>query len=162
MKSSAQKYRKKLRLEGYQYNTPGYYHIVIVTEERKKLLGSLHKGELTISDYGKTIENLLENFSEYNPGVEIVKYVIMPDHIHLLLHLFEGEKSENPPSIPMIVSKIKTLSVWMYENHKKATGHVPLPTVVWQRSFYNHIIRSYEKASFTFDYIDYNPDQDSE
>ena len=161
MRSTPHPSRKKLRLAGYQYNFPGYYHIVMVTDKRAKLLGDFVSGGLISSNYGKIIEDLLVDFSEHNPGVEIVKYQIMPDHLHLLIHLFEGESFEDPPSVSSIVSKIKTLSVWKYNNNPETRNRSPLPRVVWQRSYYDHILRTDEEACFTFDYIDFNPDQKS-
>ena len=106
----------------------------MVTDERAKLLGDFVSGGLISSNYGKIIEDLLVDFSEHNPGVEIVKYQIMPDHLHLLIHLFEGESFEDPPSVSSIVSKIKTLSVWKYNNNPETRNRSEVVPKKWTRA----------------------------
>lgn len=154
------KRKNSLRLEGYQYNTPGYYHVVIVTENRFRLLGKMENSGVELSDFGKILFDFLTSFSEYNKNVEITKFEIMPDHVHLLINLMEGENFSDPPYLSDLVRKIKTIPVSTYRKQAQENGWESLPTKFWQRSYYDHILRSNEDISFTFDYIEFNPYRD--
>ena len=159
MKTTKHLVRKKLRLENYDYRSPGYYHIVILTHKRQNLLGNIDQGIMTSSPFGQVLKEILENISDRMPNIEIIKFQVMPDHVHILINLFEIENTENSVSISDFVSRIKTFSVWKYRNERPVENYQNLPTKVWHRSFYDHILRSIEEAELTFKYIEYNPDQ---
>ena len=149
--------RKKLRLEGYDYSSPGYYHIVIVTEKRVKYLGNLRYNEMILSPFGIVLSQVLDNINNYYPNIEVLKYQIMPDHVHILVNLIELTSTNQNISIPDFVSRIKTFSVWEYR--KINSDKEVLPTKMWHRSFFDRVLRTNEEAELTFDYIDFNPDR---
>lgn len=159
MKTTANPVRKMLRLENHDYQSPGYYHIVILTHKRARFLGYLDNGVMNLSPFGEVFCEMLENISDIMPSIEIVKFQVMPDHVHLLVNLVEIEDSAKPVSIPEFVSRIKTYSVWKYKNVQSSKNNPVLPTKAWHRSFYDHILRTTEEAELTFNYVEFNPDQ---
>ncbi|MBR5241764.1 MAG: hypothetical protein IKV20_01375, partial [Clostridia bacterium] len=96
--------RKDLRLKGYDYSSLGAYFVTICTRERKKILSNIIKPSsvgvgalddpstprMQLTEIGKIIEKYLLS-SEKIPGVKIDRYVIMPDHIHVIIFIYEDE-----------------------------------------------------------------------
>jgi REP element-mobilizing transposase RayT len=76
--------RKNIRLKGYDYSKEGYYFITICTKNRLNLFGSIFNGEMYLNDYGKIAENELLNISSHYDKIQIDKFVVMPNHIHMI------------------------------------------------------------------------------
>ena len=98
--------RKPNRLYRYDYSTPGAYFITICTKNKQKTLSSivgegLAPPEPKLSNYGKIAEQQLLNLEKRYPNVTLDKYVIMPNHIHMILVLREtaGGASPSPTKI---------------------------------------------------------------
>ena len=132
--------RKRNRLEGYDYGQPGVYFVTICVKDRRKLLGSIvgadaHIGpQIELSDLGRIADAYLQSMD----GVE--KYCVMPNHIHLLLR----SDGDGPP-IPQRIRSFKILV-------SKACG-----TTLFQRSYYDHIIRGERDYREIWQYIENNP-----
>jgi len=139
--------RKRNRLENYDYSQNGAYFITICVKDRKEILSKIKKGDLEkspsviLTHYGNTIEKFINNVSE------IEKYVIMPDHIHMIIRINNGSMWASTPTkrIGSIVRSIKTLTT-------KEIGET-----IFQRSFYDHIIRNEKDYVETMKYIENNP-----
>lgn len=159
MKTTSHPVRKKLRLENHDYRSPGYYHIVILTENRENILGHIDQGIMNLSPFGQVFKGILENISDVMSNIEIIKFQVMPDHVHLLINLVDIDDSKKSVSIPEFVSRIKTYSVWKYKNDQSSENNPKIPTRAWHRSYYDHILRSDEEAELKFKYIEFNPDQ---
>lgn len=159
MKTTSHPVRKKLRLENHDYRSPGYYHIVILTENRENILGHIDQGIMNLSPFGQVFQGILENISDVMSNIEIIKFQVMPNHVHLLINLVEIDDSKKSVSIPEFVSRIKTYSVWKYKNDQSSENNPKIPTRAWHRSYYDHILRSDEEAELKFKYIEFNPDQ---
>lgn len=159
MKNTSNPTRKKIRLENHDYRSPGYYHIVILTNNRESFLGYFDEGVMILSPFGEGFHEILENISDVIPNIEIIKFQIMPDHVHILVNLIEVKDTEKYVSIPEFVSRIKTYSVWKYKNGQSSENTPEIPTKAWHRSYYDHILRTNDEAELTFNYIEFNPDQ---
>ena len=114
---------------------------------------------MILSPFGQVFHEVMENISDFMPNIEIIKFQAMPDHVHILINLLEVGNAEDSVSIPEFVSRVKTFSVWKYKNIQPLEKNPKIPTKVWHRSYYDHILRSDEEAELTFKYIDFNPDQ---
>ena len=77
--------RKKIRLEGYDYSQAGYYFITICTYNRQHLFGDIVDGTMCLNDYGKIAKSELLKTMEKRKYIDAEKYIIMPNHIHLLI-----------------------------------------------------------------------------
>lgn len=99
--------RKPSRLKNYNYNTPGAYFITICTKGRKEILSTIQvgtgvldrpKNELTT--YGKIADEQLKTMSDFYDNISVDKYVIMPNHIHLLLTIKDSPNGRSRTPVP--------------------------------------------------------------
>lgn len=141
--------RKQNRLAGYDYSQNGAYFITVCIKDKKCLLGKIVGGDayiapkILLSEYGKTVE-------KYICGIKgLHKYIIMPNHIHMIIFICneEGTMRASSPtqSIPQLIKSFKTLIT-------KEIGFS-----VWQRSYYDHIIRDDADYEAIWEYIENNP-----
>ncbi len=149
--------RKRLRLPDFDYRATGAYFVTICTKGRRCLLWGEAAGADAVgddahivppdrlSDYGRVCDQYIHSMSVVYTGVSVDHYVIMPNHIHLLIRLDGAMWASPPTGIESIVRSFKTLV-------SKEIG-----VSVWQRSFYDHIIRNQEDYDQIAEYIMTNP-----
>lgn len=147
--------RKPLRMQGYDYNTPDLYFITICTDKKQQLFWNENVGavigrpqDVPLNTNGKIVETAIKNISKHYPYCEIEHYVVMPDHIHLMIQIICDENGGRPLTAPTISTVI---------NQLKGSVTKQLGFKVWQRSFYDHVIRSYADYLKHYDYIENNP-----
>ena len=129
--------RKRNRLAEYDYDTANAYFITVCTDDRKNLfwehietvIGGPENVPLT--SLGKVAKQCIVDIPKYYPAVSLDHYVIMPNHIHLLLqiHTDSNGRSMTAPTISTVVRLMKGT----------VTKQVGFP--VWQKGFYDHIVR---------------------
>ena len=136
--------RKNTRLESWNYSENAAYFITICTQDRACILsritsvgaGVLDRPRIELTKYGEIVEKTIYAIDKHYSDLSILKYVIMPNHIHLLVLLTGNGASRTPPptkaneTIPNLISTLKRFS-------NKAAGR-PL----WQRSHHDHVIRN--------------------
>ena len=154
--------RKRLRLQNFDYNTPGAYFVTICTYKRRctlsRVVGAIHESpETRLTEYGLIVDNIINNVPKLFK-VSIDSYVIMPNHIHLVIVIIDSDElraiRESPLRGRSVVSK---LVGYIKMNASKEIHNRFGNEVVWQRGFHDHIIRNchdYEKIS---KYIYENP-----
>ena len=90
--------RKPTRLKGYDYSTPGIYFLTVCVKDRKKLLGEIvgcgnfDAPQMILSEYGIILDRHIRLMNEKYPHINIDKYVIMPNHFHLILSITDYNK----------------------------------------------------------------------
>ena len=137
--------RKINRIPDYDYNQNGAYFITICTQDRKPILSTIVGDDAHIvpKPYGQIAEKYIRNVPE------IEKYVIMPDHIHMIIRLDNGSMWASTPTrtnrVASIVRSIKTLTT-------KEIGKA-----IFQRSYYDHVIRNQQDYNEIWEYIENNP-----
>ena len=147
------KIRKPNRLETYDYSRPGAYFVTICTKGRKNLFwkevgASIARPEdVTLSEQGKIADKAIRNIPTYYPAITVDQYVIMPNHIHMLLQI-HTDKNGRPiqsPSVSVVVQQMK--------------GYVTkqLGYSVWQKLFHDHVIRNETDYRKIWNYIEGNP-----
>lgn len=145
--------RKPTRLIGYDYSTPGAYFITICTQDRKELLSEIIVGDdayivpqNNLSKIGLICDKYISNINNKYENVTVDKYVIMPNHIHLIIFLHGTMRASSPTkNIETIIRSFKTMVT-------KEIG-----TSIWQRSYHDHIIRGEKDYRKIWKYIDTNP-----
>ncbi len=146
--------RKKLRLAGYDYSQPGAYFITVCTKERHCILGTIHVGaddhigpHIKLSSIGKIVEKHTATI----PGV--AEYCIMPNHVHFILHISATNILQAPmwSSAPTNTSVEKIVRTWKILISKE------LGRSIFQRSYYDHIVRSDQEHVKIQKYILENP-----
>lgn len=88
--------RKRLRLESYDYSQPGSYFITICTRERnQEVLCSIEPAvgaiinrppRISLTPLGRIVDETIRAIPDHYPGISVDQYIIMPDHVHLILH----------------------------------------------------------------------------
>lgn len=150
--------RKPNRLSGYDYSQNGGYFITVCIHSRKKILSKINVGDgfpvphLTV--YGKIVERYIMQISEKFPEIKAEKYVVMPNHIHILLEINnEPFGTGNPsPTVGKAIGWLKYQTTKQINLMKNTQGER-----VWQRSYYDHIIRNVQDYEEIWQYIDENP-----
>lgn len=150
--------RKPNRLKGYDYSQNGGYFITVCVQDKKRILSRIIVGEgsplphLTV--YGQITDKYVRLINKKYPAIQIVKYVIMPNHIHILAEIYNGPFGTGDPS-PTIDKAIAWLK---YQTTKEINLLRKTPgDRVWQRSFHDHIIRGRQDYEEIWQYIDENP-----
>ena len=147
--------RKTIRLPNYDYSSPGAYFVTVCTRDRRCLLSEINVGAdalggpcLSLTATGKVVEKYILS-TDRICGVSIDKYVIMPNHIHLILRISDEPQSGPPrasaPTVSDAIGAMKRLI-------NKEVG-----ANIWQRSFHEHVIRGAEDYAMIWDYIEQNP-----
>jgi REP element-mobilizing transposase RayT len=141
--------RKPNRLKGYDYSRNGVYFITACVKDRHYLLwkeGIAVAEPYELSDIGNIVDGAISGISEHYMGVFVDTYVIMPDHIHLLLVLqAQDGRAMRAPTVSQIVCQMK--------------GYVTkqIGDSIWQKLFYDHIIRNDQQYQSIREYIESNP-----
>lgn len=145
--------RKPLRLPEYDYHSNGAYFITVCTKDRKPILSKIsvgmtigHPPDVVLTAFGRITENAIQNIETVYPFVHVDNYVIMPNHIHLLLFLYcDDGRSMIVPTVSRIIQQLKGAV-------SKQIGRS-----IWQSRFYDHIIRTERDYREIYLYIDNNP-----
>jgi len=150
-------HRKNIRLNGYDYNTPGWYFITICTKNKQKLLGAvvgtgLPDGpKLRYTKYGEAALKQLNFMSDFYRDIRVDKFVIMPNHIHFLIRLMDTEDGPSGRPVPTN-SKISKFIGTFKRFCNRSCG-----CNLWQPRSYDHIIRNEQDYQRIWQYIDNNP-----
>ena len=159
--------RKSIRLPGYDYSQNGAYFITICTKDKQMLFGTVQENRIILNKNGQIAQEEIEatNRLRKENGIQVTKYVVMPNHVHLLIEIVgtrravsgaaNPEKFSQPTkqSIPTIVRAYKSAVTRRLRN-----GHgTPCPYEVWQARCYEHVIRSDADYQKIWNYIDTNP-----
>ena len=147
--------RKSIRLQGYDYSQAGCYFITICVKDKLALLGQIvgatvpGRPHVRLSGLGKIVDSAIRYYVT-NETIIIDKYVIMPNHIHLMIIIRPetGDRGRSP--LQYIVRSLKAYVT-------KNAGYSP-----WQKSFYDHIVRDEAEYLLIWQYIDENPQRWSE
>ena len=138
--------RKKNRLETYDYSQGGAYHIVICTDHRQCILSEVYDGadtqQLRLFPLGMLVQEAILEIPLHYPTVDVVRYSVMPNHVHLLLQLSTEEEN---PTIPWVVNQLKGIVT------KRAGKRI------WQKGYYDQVIRTEQEFRSIGEYIEYNP-----
>ena len=143
--------RKNVRLADFDYQTAGAYFITICVKDRKPILGKIVGDDAHIvpinhlSRYGLICKEYIENINIVYDNIKVDKYAIMPNHIHMLISVEGTMKASSPTKgISSIVRSFKTMVT-------KRIGKS-----IWQRFFYDHVIRGQEDYAAVWEYIENN------
>lgn len=152
--------RKLPRLKGYDYATPGAYFVTICTHDKKCIFGRIvptseeADAHIQYSAIGQIAKDCLLDITSHYDNIKIDNWVIMPNHIHLLICIEERINpfpTGNRYDISNVVGKFKA-------SVSRAVGNAFMHSEkVWQSSFYDHIVRNDEDYQSIWQYISGNP-----
>lgn len=145
--------RKANRLAYYDYSQPNAYFVTICTKDRKNLFwrnvgaSIARPQEVVLSEYGRIVDDAIQRIPAHYTAVSVDNYVIMPNHIHLLLqiHTDSNGRAMPAPTISTVVQQLK--------------GYITkqIGFSIWQKLFHDHVIRNDADYAKIWAYIDNNP-----
>jgi REP element-mobilizing transposase RayT len=184
-------HRRSIRLKGYDYTSEGAYYVTIVVQGRQCLFGEIVDREMRLNECGRIIQKRWNDIPIHFPNVELGAFITMPNHVHGIIFITNKRRGEVPsprndlnqsyniinpnpiktpdgesppqrkPSLGQIIAYFK------YQSTKEinAINHTGIVTKLWQRNYYEHIIRNERELQQKTDYILDNPsrwDEDQE
>ena len=154
--------RKSIRLKEYDYSQPGEYFVTICTNEHDYKFGEIVNEEMRLDEMGKIVKGCWEEIPIHFSNVELDEYVVMPNHVHGIIILNERVGVEYiqplqktfqhviPKSLGSIVRSFKAAVIRQFRKN----GY---PDFLWQRNYFEHIIRNDKELNNIRDYIVNNP-----
>ncbi|MDR2606559.1 MAG: transposase [Oscillospiraceae bacterium] len=141
--------RKRIRLYGYDYSGRGYYFITICTKNRNEILSTIPAVGANcvrpiLTEIGRVVEKEIAVLSAVYADVEIENFVIMPNHIHMILAISPDGRTQFAPTVSRIIKQFKG----------SITKRISFP--IWQTSFHDRIIRNENEYKNIYKYIDEN------
>ncbi|HYE12383.1 MAG TPA: transposase [Patescibacteria group bacterium] len=162
--------RKDLRIKNYDYSQAGYYFVTICTEGKEHVLGDVVANSNIVGDaahsvqqpsttqvkftqIGHVVEQHLNNINAVYSNAKLDCYVVMPNHVHFIVIIEVASQQEGsgqlkaaaPTSLPKIINSFKTITSKKYGK------------TLWQRNYYEHIIRNDKELHEIRGYIVNNP-----
>jgi REP element-mobilizing transposase RayT len=168
MKHHQQRYnRRSIRLRNHDYAKPGAYFVTIIAQDRSSLFGTIKDGTVHLNDAGTMV---LKWYFELEKKFSCVKcdvVVCMPDHIHFLIFIIDNSSGDQhdmhsgdhvgSPLLGDIVGWFKTMTTNEYIRGVKESNWPAFNRRLWQRNYYDHIIRTAKSLNNIRQYIHDNP-----
>ncbi|MCL5005830.1 MAG: transposase [Acidobacteria bacterium] len=166
-------HRRSLRLRGYDYSLPGAYFVTICTHKKQHLLGQVVEGGMCRSEFGKVVELYWRDLEHRYPQVRQDAFVVMPNHVHGLIEIATPEPARSGSwpttsggairelplrerrrgmALSKIVGRFKMTAAKRVNEIRRTPG-----AAVWQRNYYEHIIRNLHELESIREYIRTNP-----
>lgn len=162
-------HRRSIRLAGYDYTQAGAYFITICTHDRQNLFGEIVDGEMVLNEYGRIVAACWLDLARHFPHITLGEWVVMPNHIHGIIVIVVGYRrgeasaadasplppnGTDPGSIGAMVQNFKSVASRKINKQRGTPG-----TQVWQRNYWEHIIRDEQAYQRIAHYIANNPAQ---
>ena len=168
--------RRSIRLRGYDYSRAGAYFVSICTKDRKCLFGDIENQEMALNDAGRMVDKWYVELENKFKDIRCDEYIIMPNHFHAIIQNIgpvgadlcvcpddhrHGHTSGEHIGSPLhrVIQWFKTMTTNEYIRGVKQYGWVPFPGRLWQRNYYEHIVRKENEMSRIREYIRNNPAQ---
>lgn len=184
MQIHALKYRRSLRLKDYDYSSAGAYFVTICSQNRQCLLGEIKHEEMILNEIGRIVLSGWNDLPIRFPTIDLDEFVIMPNHMHGIIVLGDNPNANRggwvpPPkssggALPPQGEKIppvgegtsplqkpklgNIIAYFKYQTSKQINQIYGSPGHrIWQRNYYEHIIRSEKSLAKIREYIVHNP-----
>ena len=159
-------HRRTIRLKEYDYSQNGLYYVTICTKDRDCLFGEIADGKMNVNVYGEILESVWNGLPLHYPNVVLHEHIVMPDHFHAIIQIDNDRNvgvgfkpaptnAEHQPTkhgLSEIVRALKTFSSRKINELRQTQG-----VSVWQRNYYEHIIRDGIEYVQIANYIMENP-----
>ena len=157
--------RRSLRLNDYDYHQAGGYFVTVCTYRRENLFGEIREGVMRLNQYGEVAHKYFEAIPQHFDNAAVDEFVVMPNHVHGVIFLSDvGARHAVPPtrsqrfghsvvgSLATIVRSFKSIVSKRINDSRKTPGEP-----VWQRNYYEHVIRNERSLQRIREYIVNNP-----
>jgi len=159
--------RRSIRLRGFDYSQYGAYSVTICTQNKMLLFGNIAEEQMNLNTHGQVASRCLHEIPCHFPNAKIMESIVMPNHVHAVILIRDDqiEKADTeetdkggifgkpkPGSIPTIVGSYKSAVTKMINRQfPKAC------IVIWQRGYYERVIRDEKELASIIEYIRSNP-----
>jgi len=170
-------HRRSIRLKGYDYSQAGAYFITLCTQDRACLFGKVVNGEMRLNDAGRMVLAEWNRLPERFPHLVLDAFVVMPNHVHGILVITDPAPTAGAtlgatvgatvgatlvvaptaPTVGNIIGAFKSRVTVEYIRGVKTSGWPPFRGRLWQRNYYEHIIRNERALNAIRQYIMENP-----
>ena len=156
------KQRRSIRLQGFDYGSEGWYFVTLCTHNRQCIFGDIHCDTVRHSLLGQIAQEHWLRIPEFFPWVTLDEFVIMPNHMHGIICIDEHEHSEPIPLTATtkptgtrgtLGSVIRGFKSAVTKNARIESG----AKEVWQRNYWEHIVRGHESLVAIREYVVNNP-----
>ena len=158
-------HRHSIRLKGYDYSQAGAYFVTCVTHNRECLFGEIVVGEMRLNEYGQIVAEEWFKTAQVRSNVELDEFVVMPNHLHGILVIVDDSttvganrrfaptpRAPTPNSIGAVMMQFKSIVTKCINTMRDSQG-----APVWQRNYYEHIVRNERELEHIRAYIVGNP-----
>ena len=171
-------HRRSLRLKGYDYSGINAYFVTICTQNRECLFGNATKGNMRLNDAGAMVFRWWNELNRKFPAIKTDTAIVMPNHFHGIINIvgatlcgrptldghphrdaptLDGRPHRVAPTLGDIVGWFKTMTTNEYIRGVKQYKWRPFPGKLWQRNYYEHIIKNEKDKNAIREYILHNP-----
>ena len=166
-------HRRSLRLKGYDYSQTGAYYVTLVLERKLCLFGEVVGTEMQLNEAGKMVCGIWEALPNRFPTITIDIFIVMPNHLHGIIiinqhtdhkstvgaSLVDAQSEDALPALGTVIGAYKSLTTVEYTRGVKTMKWTPFPRRLWQRNYYEHVIRNDNSLNHIRQYIINNPGQ---
>ena len=150
-------HRRSIRLKGFDYTRENAYFVTICTQNQACLFGEIVNGQIRLNDAGRVAQMMWKAIPAHFPHVEIDAWIVMPNHVHgiiIIVGATHASPQSGPPkgSLGAIVGSYKSAVSRQINQLHRTPG-----ATVWQRNYYEHIIRDAAALDRIRKYISDNP-----
>jgi len=149
-------HRRSIRLKGYDYSSQGAYFITMCAQNRECFFGYIQDKTLYLNEAGLMVQKWYDKVAQKFPNIFNGEMVVMPNHFHCIWHITSKTDAVN---IPTAVQWFKTMTTNEYIHGIKENGWPPFNKRLWQRNYFEHIIRNEQEYELISNYIRTNPDR---
>ena len=163
-------HRRSIRLQHYDYMQAGAYFVTICVQGRECLFGEIAYGTMRLHDAGRMVQRIWGEIPDHYPGIDIDAFVVMPNHIHGIVIITEntehcdrqsGQAQGPAPTKSLalsdIVKQYKPMTINQYIRGVRQNGWPPFPGRLWQRNYWEHVVRDESELQQIREYIRDNP-----
>ena len=157
--------RKTPRAQWIEYNT-GIYFITVCTHNWKHYFGEITEGVITLTKIGKYLAEELEEASQHHPYIEVIQYVVMPNHFHAIVEVSENNNTDVAGHVPTSEERISNrlngrkplLSTFIGSVKSSVTKYANSMNLKfkWQSRYHDHLIRGVKDCNKISEYIENN------
>ena len=181
---SAIHHRRSIRLRGHDYAQDGFYFVTICCHQRQPLFGEIAEGKMMLNAAGGIVNTVWRELPNHYPGITLGEYVVMPNHFHGIIHIVGAQfiapefstthqgvikqgalkqgtlkqgtlkqgAMNRAPTVGNIIRAFKARCTYAINTINESAG-----APIWQRNYYEHVIRNEESYLKIAEYIQTNP-----
>ena len=148
-------HRRSIRLKGFDYSRSAVYFVTICVQNRECLFGEIFENQVLLNDAGEMVSKQWLALPSRFPSVVLDKFVVMPNHFHGIVGI--SPDSTDRPTLGKIIGAFKSITNHNYMTGVNIQNWQPFNKRLWQRNYYEHIMRDDAALEKIQEYIQNNP-----